>query len=86
MFPFTGPTERKFLQNIEDLVRAGLPFAKVKEYYDDREMAEFSPQQALLLCGSPEGIVLCCLRLNYDSLRFSQVPRGILDGLRVTEL
>jgi len=36
----TGPTERKFLHNIEDIVRAGLPYTKVKEYYGDREVAE----------------------------------------------
>jgi len=50
VFPFTGPTERKFLQNIEDLVRAGLPFAKVKEYYDDREMAESFLLNKLSFC------------------------------------
>ncbi|KAJ7391490.1 hypothetical protein OS493_018537 [Desmophyllum pertusum] len=46
----SGPTERKFLHNIEDIARAGLPFAKVKEYYSDREMAESLLLKKLAFC------------------------------------
>ncbi|XP_078384134.1 uncharacterized protein LOC144666603 [Oculina patagonica] len=46
----SGPTERKFLGNIEDIVRAGLPFSKVKDYYSDREMAESFLLNKLSFC------------------------------------
>ena len=47
---FTGPTERKFFHNHEDIVRAGLPFAKVREYYSDRELAEHFLLNKLTFC------------------------------------
>jgi len=45
-----GPTERKFFHNHEDIVRAGLPFAKVREYYSDRELAEHFLLNKLTFC------------------------------------
>ena len=50
LFLLTGPTERKFLHNTEDIVRAGLPFAKVKVNYSDREIAERFLPNKLSFC------------------------------------
>ena len=57
---FTGPTERKFLNNIEDLVRSGLPFPKVKEQLiSDRETAESFLLNKLTFCVEAQKVQLC---------------------------
>lgn len=62
---FPGPTERKFLHNIEDIVRAGLPFSKVKEYYGNRETAESFLLNKLSFCVEAQKVsaLLLCLCL-----------------------
>lgn len=53
----TGPTERKFLHNIEDVVRAGLPFTKVKNYYSNREVAEEFLLNKLSFCAEAQKVL-----------------------------
>lgn len=65
---YTGPTERKFLNNIEDIVRAGLPFTKVKEYFSNREAAENFLLNKLSFCVEAQKVSY----LNYIIHLFSE--------------